>query len=301
MSPARAALLLLLLSGTSLRAQTDAVDPRQVDDPRTTKDPRAQGDPREVAADPLDSLPGPRLYDALYDAGQEARLAAAFRENAWTILAYIDGYCEAWLAMVERGDGETEKGRERIAELQAKGRRLALLADNAIVTSRFGLYVETFYTWNSEQQRLLREGQALYRDAIQLIRTAPSTAAAQAAMTPLNQALSRARQIGDAWGQAMALAAIGNLQAGAGLLPEAQATLGEALRIGREIRDLDSVWDALSLRYEAAMRTHDDVRAGEALQEQHVIAQDVGDEAVVQRVMQQLVNLEVYRKAASGG
>jgi plasmid maintenance system antidote protein VapI len=293
--------LLVLLLGGGLQAQNDEVDPRLTEDPRETRDPRMESDPREVAIDPLEAPPGPMLYDALYDAELEVRLATVFRENAWSLLSYIDGYCEAWLAMVERGDLETESGRARVEEVKAKGRRLALMADTAIGTSRFGLYVETFYAWNDGQQQLLREGQALYRDAIQQMRSAPSVQAAQTALTPLHQALSRARQISDTWGQAMALAAIGNLQASGGMLPEAHATLGEALRLGREIRDLDSVWDALSLRYELAMATRDYDRAAEALLEQHVIAQDVGDEAVVARVMQQLVNLEVYRRAARGG
>ncbi|MHC5210166.1 MAG: hypothetical protein ACYTG2_05550 [Planctomycetota bacterium] len=302
MTPWRACpVLVLLVLGGSLAAQVDENDPRYVEDPRTANDPRTSSDPRDVQLDPLDSPPGPRLYDALYDAGQEAQLAVVFRENAWSLLEYIDGYCEAWLAMVERGDLETETGRERVEELQARGRRIALMADAAIGTSRFGLYVETFYSWDDEQQKLLREGQALYRQAIEQIRSAPSVEVAQAALTPLNQALGRARQIGDTWGQAVALAAIGDLQAASDLLPEAQATLGEALRIGREIRDLDSVWDALSRRYEVAMRTRDYDGAAEALQEQHVIAQDVGDEDVVGRVMQQLVNVEVYRTAVRGG
>jgi hypothetical protein len=302
MHSARAAsLLALLLLAGGLAAQEQPADPRVAEDPRTVKDPRASGDPRDVTTDPFLAPPGPKLYDALFDAGLDARLAEAFRDNAWNLLDYIDGYCEAWLAMVERGDLETEAGRARIAEVQAKGRRLAALADTAIGTSRFSLYVETFYAWNTEQQTLLREGQALYRQAIEQIRSAPTVQVAQAALTPLNQALSRAQQIDDAWGQVMALSAIGDLQAAAGMLPEARATLREVLRLGRPIRDLDRVWDALSLSYEVAMLTSDYDGAAEALQEQHVIAQDVGDEDIVSHVMRQLVNVEVYRRAASGG
>jgi hypothetical protein len=302
--PTLLALLALLalpaLTG-SARAQVPEGDPRDVEDPRLVTDPRAGGDPREVVADPLEGEPGPKLYDSLYDSGQEARLAGLFRENAWDLLDYIDGHCEAWLGMVERGDAETEAGRARIAEVQARGRKLARVADTAIGTSRFSRYVETFYAWDDEEQRLLREGQALYRQGIQLIRSATSAQAAQAAMTPLHQALSRARRIDDAWGQAMALAAIGNLQADAGMLNEARATLANAVRIGREIRALDSVWEALSRRYEIAMWTQDYDQAEEVLKEQHVIAQDVGDDEVEDRVWQQLVNLDVYRRAARGG
>ncbi len=301
MSAARVLPLLLLALCPAALAQSGGADPRDAEDPRLGQDPRTISDPRDVKTDPLQDEPGPRLYDALYDAGLEDRLGELFRQNAWDLLGYIDGYCEAWLAMVERGDHRTEAGRARIAEVQAKGRRLAEVADTVLGTSRFALYVETFYGWNEDQQRQLREGQALYRQAIETIRAAPTADVAQSALTPLNQSLSRARQLGDAWGQAMVLTAIGKLQAGAGLLPEAEATLKEATRIGRGIRDLDSVWDALSLRYELAMRQADYDLAEEVLTEQHLISQDVGDETVTQRVWQQLVNLDVYRKAVIGG
>jgi hypothetical protein len=85
------------------------------------------------------------------------------------------------------------------------------------------------------------------------------------------------------------------------MLNEARATLANAVRIGREIRALDSVWEALSRRYEIAMWTQDYDQAEEVLKEQHVIAQDVGDDEVEDRVWQQLVNLDVYRRAARGG
>jgi hypothetical protein len=300
----RPSLLLTMLLAAAMsgpvRSQVSEADPRYADDPRQGSDPRGAADPRAGERDPYLEPPGPKLFDLLYEAGDEGRLVEAMRTGAWALLPYIDTHCESWLSMIERGSRETETGRERLAELELKGRKLAALADGTLIDTQFSRYVDAFFGWDEEQQKQLREGQELYRRAVAIVEGAPDPQTAQTAMTPLRQALDRARGLGDLWGQSMTLAVMGTLQAQDGLETECRATMSEALRIGRSIRDMDSVWRALSMIYESAMRTYDFDAARQALQDQYLIATEVGDEAIGDSVLQQLVNLDLVEATERG-
>ncbi len=267
-----------------------STDPRDAKDPRDVQDPRDGRDPR-AAPDPLDALEGKDLFDALYAADDVTRLKLAMHDDSWQILAYIDSHCEGWLSQVEHGAGDSEGGRKAMAEMQAKGRRLATLADDAIGSTRFSNYVNTFYGWSVEQQQSFRMGQALYHDGEKQASTAAGPEEAKQALTPLRQSLDRARELGDTWGQSMTLALIGQLQAANGDEAEARATMAEAERVGREIRDRSSVWTALSVTYESAVRTGDYEPARDALQRQYLLALEVNDGDVAATVMQKLVEL----------
>ncbi len=176
--------------------------------------------------------------------------------------------------------------------MQDKGRKLAAMADRVLGDTRFTIYVDNFYGWDAEQRRLFREGQKLFGQGAQLASEAQTPEQLLNALTPLRQSLERSRPLGDTWGQSMALTLIGHIQRENVQKPEARATLAEARRLGREIRDLSSVWDSLALEYEMAILDLNRDAAKEALQEQYLIALDMGDEQGTALITRQLVELE---------
>ena len=273
-------------------------DPRNVKDPRDIADPRDSTDPREVAADPLIEPPGPHLYDALYATGQDARLKQALSENAWDLIGYIQTQLDSWLALFPKDGDGAAKDPARATELAEKGRKLAKLADESLLDSRFQNYVETVLAWNPDQRQAFREEQDLYKQGLAIAEAAREPSEAAAALTPLQQSLERARKLGDGRTQSLALVAIGNLQAVNRDEQAARVSMHEAMRVGRELRDLDAVWGALSVLYESAIRTLEWSEAEEALQEQYLIAQDMADQLTAQRVLKQLVDLNAFRDQA---
>jgi len=287
----RTALALLLLAGLAAPQDTGG-DPRDVPDPREAADPRKAADPRGEPQDRFAVLEGKELYDALYEAGEEGRLSVALKTDAWQILGYIDSHCEDWLALIESGAEATEEGRARLASLQTKGRKLAEIADRALGDTRFMTYVQNFYSWDDAQQKSFREGQALYRQGARTISESRTPQEALAAITPLQQSVERSRPLSDTWGQCMALMLMARVQADNGQTGPALANLNEAHRLGREIRDLSSVWDSLALRFETSMVLGHFEEARGALQEQFLIARDLGDEKTGATITRQLVQLE---------
>ena len=299
----RTATLVLLLAGVCAGQQHPGTDPRDVPDPRTVKDPRPTTDPR-TATDPRDTgatatgtgggaqVQGDLLWDSLYASGDEARLATAFKQSGWSILHYVDKHCEGWMSLLEHDAEKSAEGKQKLADMQTKGRKLAAIADRALGDTRFSAYVENFYGWNADQRKSFREGQALYKQGEQIMSEAATPEEQLRALTPLRQSLEHSRPLNDTWGQSMALAAIGRVQELNGQTTEANATMDEARRLGREIRDLSSVWDALAVQYEIAAGDLQYQPAKDALQEQYLIAMDLGDEKTQQLVTRQMVELD---------
>lgn len=291
-----AAMLVLALAAVAEAQHKETPDPRNVPDPRESQDPRKTPDPRgeplPPGGDQFSALEGKELYDALYAQGEETRLALAFKEDGWNILGYIDMHCEGWLALLEQGQDQTDAGKKKILEIQTKGRALAGIADRALGDTRFSAYVQNFYGWDADQRKAFREGQALFKQAETVLAAASSPQEALQAVTPLRQSIERSRPLGDTWGQSMALSALGRVQAENNQLTEAGATMNDAVRLGREIRDLDSVWTGLGVKYQTNARQNRYEDAKSALQEQYLIALDLKDEAIQKKVQHQLVELE---------
>ncbi|HYN63698.1 MAG TPA: hypothetical protein VES36_03760, partial [Candidatus Limnocylindrales bacterium] len=189
----------------------------------------------------------------------------------------------------------TPAAHDQLVAAEEKGRKLARFADETLVDTRFQKYVDTVFGWSVEQQKQYREGQELYRQGVAIASAAREAREALAALTPLQKALKRARLLGDDRTQSLALLSIGNLQAANRDEQAARDTMHEVLRLGREVRDLDSIWNALSVLYESGIRTLEWNLAEESLQEQYLIARDAGDEQAGQRVLLQLVNLNNFR------
>jgi len=300
MSPARPALVrtvlacaaaLALLTAGAV-AQVPSSDPRDGEDPRVGEDPRTGEDPRAAEKDPYALLTGKELYDALLKAGEDGKLKQAFHDEGWQILGYIDSRCEGWLALKEGGALATEEGKKQADDMQAEGRRLAAMADLALGDTRLVTYVTNFYGWNDEQQKRFREGQKLYRQAASIAREARSPEEALNALSPLQQSLGHARALGDTWGQTMALTLMGRIQADNKLFTECIATMREAVKLGREIRDIDAVWNGLAVQFETAVLQQQYEPAHDALQEQYLVARQLNDAQTEEKIVKQLVELD---------
>jgi hypothetical protein len=282
----------LALLTANAGAQLKTSDPRNGVDPRVGEDPRKGDDPRGEPKDPYAQLTGKDLYEAALKAGDDTRLRQAFHDEGWQILSFIDSHCEGWLALKESGALATEDGKKQSDDMQATGRKLAAMADEVLGNTRLVNYVTSFYGWNDEQQKRFREGQKLYKQGATLAHEARTPEEAMNAISPLQQSLGDARALGDTWGQSMALALIGRIQADNKLYPESTATMKEAVKLGREIRDLDSVWAGLAVQYETAIAQQAYEPAHEALQEQYLLAKDLNDTQTEEKIVKQLVELD---------
>lgn len=279
-------------------------DPRESADPRLGEDPRIGDDPRETPADPYTTLEGVDLFEALFDAGETGRLKIAMRENAWSLLPYIDGYCRRWLTMAEHLDDPAMITDAYLAQLQEtadKGRQLAEMADASLGDTRFGAYVERVHSWSAEERAQFKEEQSLYDLAMKIYRSAQTPAETAAALTPLNQALHHARVLGDMWGEASAYMMIARVQAAQGHARECSRNVSHAIRVGRQIRDMDAVWEGLALSYEASVILQSWEPAREALKDQYLISLEVGDEETTEEVMLRLVEFDQFLQDHRGG
>jgi hypothetical protein len=196
------------------------------------------------------------------------------------------------MALLESGADQTPEGKAKLAEMQAKGLKLAALADKALGDTRFSNYVTNFYSWDADQRKSFREGQDLYRKGAQLFAEAKTPQEAQYAMTSLQQSLDHSRPLSDTWGQSMTLSLMGRVQKANGMTDVAAGTMAQARELGREIRDLSSVWDALAVQYEIAVARQQYQAARTALQEQYLITVDLKDEQAGMMITQQLVDID---------
>ncbi len=301
MSPARIrrgacclALLLLGSLGATASAQYRKGDPRYVKDPREVSDPRTVRDPRTVDRDPRALPSDQELFDHHLATDNVGELRVAMRENPWIVMKWIDGFCQRWLAIVDADGTPGEQRQAEVALLQEQGRLVARLADGAFGDTRFSLYVDGVFRWTPEQRTLYLERERLTQQGLDVSNGAITADDARRALTPLTQALEYARRLGDTPGMSSTLAAMGRVQWEGGYYREARATMGEAVRIGRQVRDYDAIWAALSMLYEGGMEHEEYGQAQRALRDQYLIARDSGAPGAAEQILVQLVELELY-------
>jgi hypothetical protein len=291
---------LALLMGPLAAAQVAEQDPRYGDDPRVGQDPRLGDDPRvgedprDVPPDPYTVYEGTELFEALYNAGETGRLKIAMRENAWDLLPWIDSYCDRWLKLAERPEPISQTDLDLMQKAAAKGLELARMADASLGDTRFGFYVDNITSWNDEQRAQFKQEQKSFEMGMKIWRSAGTPADAHAALTPMNQALSHARMLGDTWGEASTYAMIGRIQISTGQLTEGRRSIDHAIRVGRQIRDMDAVWDGLAITYQASVELGSWEAAREALKDQYMISLEVGDEDTTEKLMSALVEYDQY-------
>jgi tetratricopeptide (TPR) repeat protein len=292
-----AALALSFLAGTGAAQDSNPYrqdDPRFGPDPRDTPDPRTARDPREVEQDPHLLPEGRDLFDYLALQSDEGRLRQAMVDNPWIVLQHIEDVCAQRLALTESGPPDTEAGRALALEIEERARHLADLADGGLRDTRYAALVSNRLAWDAEQLALFREWQQLFGHATAIVGEARAPADLDEAMTPLRQGLEQARLLNDPPSSTRTMALIGQIQAANGRFREAEMTMREVVRVGRTIRDFDSVWDALSVVYETSVQAERYEEARDVLRDQYIIAQDTGDADAADRVLRQLVELESF-------
>lgn len=282
-----------LAAPATASAQFAEDDPRFVPDPREARDPRSvERDPRDPFLDPHAVPEGKHLFDMLLAQKDQHRLAMAISENPWITLEYIHGVVQRRLAMTESGSTATVTGMAAAQEVEEQALTLAALADRALGDTRFQLYVRTMLGWDVAdiQRHRVVQGQIKRANTILLGATSPDDA--RRAMTPLKKARETASQIGDTWSHSRALVLMGRIRAAQGSVRETQIYMEDALKVGRAIRDMDSMWEALSTLYEADILRNDFESARERLRDQYLLAQDSQDVESAESVLQQLIDLE---------
>ncbi|MCB9898766.1 MAG: hypothetical protein H6825_12245 [Planctomycetes bacterium] len=297
-----ASLALLALS-SSAWSQYPETDPRYEKDPRQEADPRdAEKDPRDVALDEEvkqfgveveADLESRDLFDLLFDSGRTDELATAMGERQWDVLDYVERLLVDRRKLVDKNAQKPDPLlAPQIADLESKLRRVALLADLGIGDSDFAGWVEAVLDWTPEQRELSDERKMHLDEALAILQSAESDDEFLAALTPLERALQDARELGDVRSEASALATIGRIQSVHDMRMDARVTMDEAVRMGRQVRDLDATWDGLSVVYEIALLDEDPEAARDSLREQYQISLDVGAEATSAEIVERLINLD---------
>jgi len=300
-----ATLCLALLARPVAAQQQPSPDPRDEDDPRVVEvDPRTLVDPREADVEAQDEtriedLEGAALFTALQERGDLPALARSLAEAPWEALPHVEAQLKRWhgvRAGVSGPDAEAAASATALAaELARQLEELARVADEAVGDSQFVQLVDRHLSWSDSELLEYAEGQALVQEAEALIEVATAADELDRALTPLRRALALQQPLGDLAGQGRALLLVGrieSLDAGGGI---DQQTLDEVLRLGRSIRDLDTVWTSLGLLYEAAIHDVDYDRAEEILVEQYQIAHETDDQGSARQVMRRLLDLQRHR------
>jgi hypothetical protein len=293
----------VLLSAPTLSAQVESSDPRDAVDPRSeSSDPRDKGDPRQADVDFQagvlgDELDGADLFDHLHEKGELAGLSTAIRDEPWELLAYLDSLCEQWIGMVESGDLATPDGLAAADALSEKLEQFARLGDEGLGDTAFEAWVGRVTAWDTEEIATYREAQALYVEGVTLFNEATTPEHALEALTPLRRALSRLQLLGPTWESCMSLTLIGRVQVANGELLGAQETMQDALLMGRSLRDLDAVWNGLTILFQVAIHNGDYDGAEDLLAEQFRISLETGDQATANQVVDRLTQLTEFRDA----
>jgi hypothetical protein len=272
-------------------------DPRITEDPRRSSDPRGLADPRDADVKPgieesQRPLVGPDLFDELYENSNHAALSQAMAENPWALTDYIYDQCANWIRLSEDQDGEPVTPTAESKAAETKLRDLARLADVGLGDTRFSYSVDKVCSLSAKDRVLRKEQEQLLDRGAAVIDTAYQRAETLGALTPLRQSLSRAQQIDDLWGQSRSLSLIGRVQSLNDRSAAARASGQEAVRIGRSVRDLESVWNGWAVIMQAAIRQQDFRGAQLALMEQRRISVEIGDEVTAQEIENQVLALE---------
>ncbi|MFO0829369.1 MAG: hypothetical protein U0572_14625 [Phycisphaerales bacterium] len=155
-----------------------------------------------VAAGADDAVERGRLEKMLAE-GDNGMVVAVFRRYPGQTLPFIDRYFEGGLAMIEKGGDGAEA--ESIKSFRT-GIRFATLADEAFPGAAFSKYANAFASWSPNEQKSFREGQRLFKAGMRA-----STSDVAEASRLLRESMSRAKELGDLWGEAMASGALAEL------------------------------------------------------------------------------------------
>ena len=144
---------------------------------------------------PNDALARPRL-ESMLEYGDETWIVATFERHPGGVLPFFDGYLEEGLALIEAG-GEIQAAHR----LFRTAGQFAAIASYTFEEPLFATYAAHFPSWSPTEQERFRAGQRAYKAG----RSAASPAEALPSFT---ESFRLAQPLGDAWGMAMAAAAL---------------------------------------------------------------------------------------------
>lgn len=197
---------------------------------------------------------------------------ALWKANPHEILYTIDEDLEAALATWEKSPEKPDSA--TIASLHARALWGARLASEALFAPMFLDYASAFTSQSDAQKRQFRAGQKSHGEA----RAAIKAGDWEKAQAKARECVGHAAPLGDWWGHAMGLSALGTACSGGGKLADAIAPLGEAALIYRNLRLPGDEYVALRRLATVLAETGAKPRAKVVLERALELAQVLGDD-----------------------
>lgn len=224
-------------------------------------------------------------FVALHAKNDAAGCEKLFREHPGDVLETIDADLEGSLAVWEKNPEAPDQ--QAIAEQQVRALWGAKLATKVSGDPIFTDYTSAFIGWTPEQRRQFRGGQAAFGRSRKALKAGEHDNAAAAA----RECVELAAPLGDWWGQAMGLSALGQVLAAQQKHAEAVTPLSQAALIYRQLQRVGDEYNAIrtlagALRSSGALR-----RAHAALERAAELAQRLGDERGKTTIEAQLAEL----------
>jgi hypothetical protein len=216
-----------------------------------------------------------------------------WKEHPGDVLGAIDADLEGSLATWELSPGQPDV--QRMLEQQKRALWGAKLASQASGNPLFLDYASAFVGWNDGQKKQFRAGQAAYGRARSALKAKDFAAAAAAA----RECAELAAPLGDWWGQAMGLSALGQTFASEGKHAEAIGPLAQAALVYRDLQLVGDEYNATRTLAGALRATGALQRAHAALERASTLAEVLGDAEGRKQIVAQLEELRTQLDAAS--
>ncbi len=211
-------------------------------------------------------------FVALHAKADAEGCKALWKESPHEILYTIDEDLEAALATWEKSPEKPDAA--AIASLHARALWGARLASEALYAPIFVDYASAFASQNDAQKKQFRAGQKSHGEA----RAAIKAGDWEKAQAKARECVGHAAPLGDWWGHAMGLSALGTACSGGGKLADAIAPLGEAALIYRNLRLPGDEYVALRRLATVLAETGAKPRAKVVVERALELAQVLGDD-----------------------
>jgi hypothetical protein len=238
------------------------------------------------------SLLAAALATPLVFASQEVDVGARFAELAkakdvagtvdlWKAhpgeaLGAIDSYLEGSLAKTEQSTKDKKPvDPKELEEMHATAIFGALAADQAFGTTIFADYASSFAGFDAEQQKAFRRGQAAHGEARKALKAKKNDEALKRA----TECRDLAQPLGDWWGTAMGLSAMGASYTALGKQAEALNAHAQAAQIYHDLRLVGNEYQETAAVANLAAALGRKPRAKIAATRAHELALALGDTA----------------------
>lgn len=176
-------------------------------------------------------------FSALAQKRDRAAVVELWRANPEATLSTIDQYLEGSLAKLEEArEAGTQVDKAEIRKMREAALFGASAADETFGTSIFSDYATAFAGLNEEQQKSFRRGQAAFKEAQALLRDKNP----DQALVKAKECRDLAQSLGDWWGMAMGLGAMGRAHEALEEKEAALAAFSQAALINHDLR----LWSA---------------------------------------------------------